>query len=308
MRREWKVLAVVFCGLLATELTLRAAQDTLSGDVEHLNRADSIVRAVAEGDGLRILLVGNSLLFSGVDPTALESEVEAQLDRPVSLGMIHPDGTGPMQWSYLYRRLVFGPGLLPDVMVVAFGPGHLRDRSPESELLRLAAHHVDSPDIGMLLRNDITGLDEQMQFLLARVSTTFALRDRLAPRVFDAIIPRYRELAPILLRAPAPDERAGATPSRPTYVFLERLLEDASRAGLPLLAMPMPAPTAYEVDSGAASLFRVHGVDVLPTNVDIRLEPARFPDQAHLDEQGKQRFTAFLGPRLSATLAGMDLQ
>lgn len=308
MRRELRVVAMVLCGLIVTEVALRRSQDWLSGDVAHLNQADSIVAAVAAGDGLRVLLGGNSLLFSGVDPAALGSALEAQLGRAVSLGMINPDGTGPLQWSYLYRKLIFIPARMPDVIVLAFGPGHLRDRSPDEELLRLAAHHVDRRDIAMLLRRDLTGLEDRMQFMIARASTAFALRDRLAPRVFDAIIPRYRELAPILLLGPPGDERPDPTPNVSTFVFLERLLEDASRSGLPMLAMPMPSPDVYQVDQGAAALFRAYGVEVLGTQVDIALEPERFPDGAHLDELGKERFTAFLAPLLSSTLSRMDLQ
>lgn len=306
MRSEWVTLGLVALGLLAAELGLRAFQDSLSGDVEHLNQADSIVAALDEGDGLRVLLAGNSLLFSGVDEGVLEADLEQALGTDVTVGQLNPDGTGPLQWSYLYRKLVFSPERLPDVMVIAFGPGHLRDRDPTRELLRLAAHHVDRSDIPLLFEEDLTRLESRIQFLLARGSTAFALRDRIAPRVFDKVIPRYRDLAPILLGAPANDAAVtgdGADARGGSFVFLNRLLDDASRSGVEVLGMPMPVPYDYTVETEAAEAFAGRGLRILPTNVGHGIAEGHFPDRLHLDEQGKEQFTDFMAPILAAALA-----
>ena len=307
VKGEWAVVAMVAVGLVMAEAGLRSVQDSLSGDVEHLNQADSIVEAVVEGDGLRLLVIGNSLVFSGVDPLGLESGLERELARDVTVGLVNPDGTGPLEWSYLYRKLLFNEGRLPDVLVMGFGHGHLRDRPPERVLLRLAAHHVDARDIGSLFQRDLTGLEERSAFVLGRVSTAFALRDRIAPRVFDALIPRYRQLAPILLGAPPDDRPPEPAETEPTFEYLGRLLDDASKAGLAVVAMPMPAPEPYPVDRGALDAFAERGAPVLRSNVDTGLEPGRFPDRLHLDAEGGERFTRLLALMLADVITRLEL-
>lgn len=303
---EWRVVAAVFAGLLVAEVALRTVQNVLSGDVAHLNAADSIVSDLDRAEGLRVLLIGNSLLYRGVDPAQLESLLEAELDREVSIGMVFPDGTLPLEWSYLYRKLVFNPDRLPDVMVMAFGPGHLGDRPAEPQLLRLAAHHVAASDVGMLFERDLTGFEERAEFIVARVSTAFALRDRIAPRVFDRLIPGYRDLAPMLLQAPN-GAVGSAPPPEPTFEYLGRLLDDASADRVPLIALPMPAPTAYSLHPDASAALRSHGDPVLATLGDLGLEPERFYDGQHLDPAGRTRFTNLVAPLLAAEIVRLGL-
>ncbi len=297
---EWRVLALVAVGMLLAEVGLRFGETSLSGDMAHLDQMETRVKDMLDGEGFRVLLVGNSLLLRGVDPDLLAARLTEEGDGPVSVGMVHPDGTTPLEWSYFLRKLVFNPSDTPDAMVLAFGPGHLSDRPASAALLRLAAHHVDGADVPGLLREELTDVESRSQFVLARASRVFALRDRIAPRVLDALVPRYRELAPILLRSPG--RAASAGPSTPTFRYLERILEDAETAGVSVILIPMPAPEEYSVEAGALALASRFGVPVLDPSVDGRLDPARFPDGEHLDPLGMRLLTESLAPVLADAL------
>jgi hypothetical protein len=315
---EWLTLGLVVAGLLAAEVTMRGIRGSLSLDIQHVDQADEIVEDLVESEGLRVLVAGNSLLRSGVDGERLGDALSGEMDEPVAVGMVYPDGSNPVEWSFLHRKLVTNPHRYPDVVVLAFGPGHLRDRPVEQTLLRLAAHHVDRADVWSFLKNDLNDIESRSEFILARISAAYALRDRIAPRVMTAIIPYYQELSPILLQAPGPketptsEENSGqggresggesGTAQAPSFSFLSRLLADYERAGIPVVALPMPAPENYEVDAGALDLFSRHGIPVLTVSFETPLGPERFPDGEHLDEEGMEAFTSALAPALAAEL------
>lgn len=318
---EWITLGLVLAGLLGAEVTMRGIRGFLSLDIQHLDQTETIVEDLEEADGLRVLLAGNSLLRSGVDPAALEAELEEALGTEVAVGMVYPDGSNPVEWSYLLRKLVIHPQRHLDVVVLAFGPGHLRDRPVERTLLRLAAHHVDGRDVASFLKDDLDDIESRSQFLLARLSNAYALRDRIAPRVMSAIIPLYEELSPILLRAPDPGRvaaganetgNAGAEAGReagisiprsgPTFSYLGRLVSDCGAAEIPVLALPMPALEPYPVDEGALRLFTQSNIPVMGVSFETAFDPERFPDGEHLDPEGMARFTTVLAPAMAAEL------
>lgn len=310
-RSERPVLLLVAIGLLAVEGVLQWAAPRLSGDSRHLDEAPAIVEGLLESDGVRVLLAGNSLIGAAVDPPALTAALEQRLDGPVSVAMIRPDGTTPLEWDYLYRRLLPESGALPDLIVLGFGPGHLRDRPAELNTLRLARHHVALADVGDLLANDLTDLESRAQFALAYVWASFGLRDRISTRVLDLVIPNYRELAPSLLRAGAGNgagDGGGGGATTLTYRHLDNLLASLRRRGVPVVAMPMPAPDPYSVDDGALRVLAAHGVAVLDLNPVPGLVPERFPDGDHLDAEGRALFTQALAPALAGTLAQLELE
>ncbi len=305
---EWSTVILVVLGLLAAEVTVRSTRSSLSLDIAHLDRVDSLVESLDGQEGLAVLLSGNSLLRAGVDGDVLETGLEEELGRSVSVAMVHPDGSNPLEWQYLHRKIVHYPGRRPDVVVLAFGPGQLRDRSAETGLLRLAAHHVDRRDVVPALRNTFLDTELRSKFVLARVSNAFAFRDRIAPRVLDLIIPGYRERAEILLQAPAsaPTGQEAQVSEEDSYSVdnLERLLADYADSGIELLALPMPAPQPYELEAKAGEVFAAFSAPLV--TVSIGHDARRFPDGQHLDDEGRRSFTAALTPVLAAELRRIE--
>jgi hypothetical protein len=297
---EWAVVLPVLAGMCVAELGLRRYQEALSGDVAHFAEMESIAERTVGGEGLRVLVWGNSTLSQGVDPVRLEAGLEDFLGKPVTVGMIYPDGTVSLEWSYLLRRLVFLPERIPDALVLVFGHGNLRDRPPERSLLRLAAHHVAWADVPQLFREDLPGFEDRASFLVAKASVTYGLRDRIAPRVFDLLIRDYRENAPILLQAQSqPDESRGRAP---TFEYLQRILADCSMRDLPLFAALAPHGFAYELEPQASTLLREAGVAVLDARSAVPLSQEFFRDPYHLNAEGRELFTDALIPALGEAL------
>jgi hypothetical protein len=316
---EWIVALLVLGALLATELGVRAGQDFLSLDIAHLNRAETIVRDLTEAEGLRILVTGNSLTREGVDGQLLEAGLREELGRDVTVAMVYPDASGPADWSFFHRKIMFYPDQHPDLVVLGFGIGQLPDRPHSITLSKLAAHYVDRRDVGTFILNDLDNIEERSQFVLGRMFKTFALRERIAPRVLDALIPWYREMSPILLQvspvgtegeAPAAAEAAEESAAEqaadlqpgPSFHYLGQLVDDYVEAEVPLIGMPVPAPSPWQIHPRALALFEGADVPLLPTFTTLTMEDARFPDGAHMDPAGKALFTEALVPDLAAAI------
>lgn len=298
---EVLVIVTVLTALIAAEIVLRANQSALSGDIAHLERTTLITFQVSEGSGLRVLFWGNSLLGEGVDVDGLVPGLEAALDTPLSVGLVRPDGTTPLEWQYLFRKAVLNTGTPPDVLVLAFGPGHLKDRPAAPLLSRLAVHHVDLPDIPLLFEQDVHTLEARARFLTARVSAVFALAERIQPRIMDVAVPRYTDLAPILLLRQNSDdvETVEGDPAAETsYHQLRSLLSAAKEAGVVVVALPMPAPELWPLDQEEVAVLSEYGAVLLDVRGDVELKAERFPDGVHLDREGRVAFTDAVAARL----------
>lgn len=295
----WVILIVVV-GLVAAEGLISLLRPQLSGDIRHLDESDDIVREVVAGDGLRVVVGGNSLIGEGVDGAILEAALELTTGEEVTVGVIKPDGTGPLEWDYLFRKIMFNPGEHPDVLVLGFGPGHMIDVEPRVHLLRLGVHHVDWPDQGRLSSFDGLGFEERMTVALASLSATFGLRDRVSARVFAALIPNYRALAPILLRGDAPERDPT---NLHTYRHINALLDVAGTSGVPVVLLKMPAQRPYEVEEEVFALEERPGVVVLDLDpFPELLGPEMYTDQVHLDEAGRTLFSNEVAPELAEAI------
>lgn len=335
MSVEGRTLLALLGLLIAVEVAFRLGGDRLSGDVAHMQEMSQIADEVAEASGLRILFVGNSLLGEGVDPGLLAELLGDSIGHDVHVGVIRPDGSSPLEWSYLLDRYVFEAGRTPDLLVVPFGPGHLFDRRGREAVLRLAAHHVSNRDIPQLLERDLPGFENRAQFFIARLSRAFALRDRLQPRVLDVLIPDYRELAPMILRAdggaqPGPADDAGAdsqggagsasaAPSPGgsatpvvsgqrllTLDQLGRIADHAEAEGLPLMLLAMPQGRPWQMDPIVEDFMAGREPGLLDFRRELNLPAERFPDGQHMDAEGRERFTRMLSVRMLPTVRQVD--
>jgi len=298
IRGEWVVWLLVVAGLAVVEIGLAFARPVLSGDIRHLDEAPQIAERLHERSDLRVLIGGNSLIGEGLDPSLLDSLLSRDLGREVHGAMVRPDATGPLEWDYLFRKLVFNPGFVPDVLVLGFGPGHLRDRPASSAYLRLAVHHVDGSDIGRLWTEELHDFESRVGFFLARISMTFGLRDRISSRILATVVPGYRDRAAILLIT----QPGAGSASAPTYQHLVALLDEAGRWDLPVVLVPVPQPAPYPVEQEVLRIAAARNVAVLDVRPVEGLSVASFPDGKHLSAQGRRTFTRWLAGPLAQSL------
>lgn len=294
---RFSVPLLVICALVLVEVELRFSEARLSGDVAQIREAPERVRYTSENSSPGLLMVGNSLLAEGVDQARLEALLAAQLGRRIPVAKVTADGTTPLEWRYSLRKLVFRPEHKPAILVLAFGPGHLWDRPGKTQVLRLAAHHVAEADVGMLFREELRDIESRSEFLTARVLRTYALKDRIQLRLLDLVLPHFRTERELLLRR----TDSGGEGSRDLADLrnLKGLLDDATRTGIPVVLLPMPAQDLWPVEGPVETLAQSLSVPILDIRGKVSLEPEWFPDGEHLGSQGRIAFTRALAPELA---------
>src|SRR5687767_1062645 len=114
-RTELKVLALVVAALAACELVVRLREQALSLDVRHIRQIPEISARLAQGEGLRLLFIGNSMTRYGVEPEILGREITAQGIAPLRIERVFPDATALPDWYYAFQHHFVAPDRPPDV-------------------------------------------------------------------------------------------------------------------------------------------------------------------------------------------------
>lgn len=134
---EWLVVLTVLGMFVLLELGFRFAGQKLSKDIAHLRSFPEIAAELAEmpaSNGTRVLFLGNSLTRYGVDPNTFRDVLQQKYGQVVQGIKLNPDNTALADWFYAYRTYFSRRGIKPDVLIIGFEGGHLRDA---------ASHHPD---------------------------------------------------------------------------------------------------------------------------------------------------------------------
>ena len=105
-RFDWKVLSSIIAVLAAVELCLYFFEDRLSLDLQHIKHIPGIVEELREGDGERILFLGNSLTRAGIQADTVAATWAKRGMSNTTIRLIYPDDTTLSDWFYLFRRFV----------------------------------------------------------------------------------------------------------------------------------------------------------------------------------------------------------
>ena len=303
---EGPVLLVVICGLLLGELGMRLVENRLSKDVAHLKSFEKIAADLNPYDadpGMRVLFLGNSMTRYGIDPFVFQQEFCKQSDRPIRSVKMNPDNTALADWDYAYRNFFSEEGRHPDVLVIGFEGGHLRDR-PSNHPDRLARYYCDSDDWLRLMRFDLPSFEDRASFLVSSLSTMYSNRDRLQRRVLDAVIPEYRDSSQQLNRRQT--SLAERTLPPPTYHRLKEFIDLVKSENVRLVLVAMPIAEKYELDPGLLELLKQEHVELVDARQVPGIVPEMFPDGIHMTEDASKLYTAYVADHLAGDASQMS--
>lgn len=296
------MIALVLLVLAGCELFVRRSERSLSRDVQHIRGIPETARELAEGGGLRVLFLGNSMLRSGVEEPLLEEELRAQGVGPLRIWRVFPDATGLVDWYYAFKRYFVGPRRLPDVLVVCFAARDLED-GRRGQAWRLAQYYTAPEDFPEVFDRDLRDFDTRAEFSLSYVSAAFANRTRAQTRLLDGIIPYYRETAQQINRAQqqAPPGHAADSPS---YERLERFINLAKWQGVRVIFLAMPLREEYTLDPQLRKTIEAAGITLIDGRLVRGLGAETFEDEMHLNGDGAEIYTRFLARQLAPQLGG----
>ena len=303
-RSELKVVALIVVALAACELVVRLREQSLSLDVRHIRQIPDIAARLAEGDGLRVLFIGNSMTRYGVEPEIVEREMASQGIAPLRIERVFPDATALPDWYYAFKRYFDAPVRAPDVLVVCFASYDLQDSQPIHSW-RLAQYYTNLGDVPEVFREDIRDFDSRAEFLLSDASAAFANRTRVRERALDLVIPNYRETAQQINRTQQSQAGERLSRKQPTYRRLARLGQLAQSRGVKVILVAMPERVDYELDTQLQPAAEAAGMTLLDSRAGHGLKPDSYVDEMHLGAGGASIYSQFLARQLAPTLRGI---
>jgi hypothetical protein len=302
---EWKVWVVVLAILIATEVTMRGALAHLSQDLVHVRQIPEKVERLSTGEGTRVLALGNSITREGIDITQLEADLDSVM--PVSIEEIHPDDTAITEWLYGYIHFLEVPRKDLDLLLICFAEDQLQDR-PKIDVRRLAYNYSDWSTTITTFRDESFTLDQQAEFILARLWASFANAERVQKRIMDYVIPYYRSTAKRINSSLAKPRVGSQAPPLipPTYRRLQKLIRVLQAHEVGLMVFAFPVGKSYEMDRDLEQLLRKNDVSLIDVRKVAGITPANFPDGYHMDEAAAQLMTRAVSNQVADWLKQHD--
>ena len=289
-RTELKVLAMILVMLACIEAGTRVFERRIAVGVHTPEAAKKLI----QGDGTRVLIMGNSLVRDGINALAVEQVMNAKRDAVVHVERYYLVSSTMSDWYYIFKNSFITAGRKPDVLVLCFALSHLQDgpiTRPE-----VAYYYSSVSDLSDIFANQIRDFDGRTEFLLSKVSLSFAERRALERRAMDVTIPHYRLSANVInetLKAKAPPNRFAAT-----YIDFQRLLVLAKRSNVPVIVVAMPGTKSYEIPSIVQDMQRSGEISVIDDRSVPELNGVAFTDDFHLSSSGMAEFSRYLADQL----------
>ena len=295
-RTEAKVLGMVLLVLAVCELGVRVFEKRLVIDA----KTPALSKRLAEAQGQRVLVLGNSLVRDNVNTDILEAEMKEQGGGPIHIERIYLMNTIINDWYYAFKHHFVDPGRLPDVLVVCFSNNHLQDSSIQRSLV--ARYHSSARDLPQIFSEDVRDFDGRIEFLLSGYLASFTHRTGVERRVLDLTIPHYRESALRINRAltAAANKRRGDF--QPTYRRLEDLIRLPESHGVRVIVVAVPVESPYPIDPQIMSTLETAGVTFIDSRLVEGLSKESYVDGMHMTSDGAALYSRFLARQLAEHL------
>jgi len=300
-RRELKVVAVLLLLLAGMEAFFRLAGKRFSAELRRIEAIGVQAGRMFQQEGVRTLILGNSLTIDGIDRSLVLSGMESASGRRQVLEVLALNGTASCDWHRLLRVYFLDVGRRPHVLVINGRVGHFRDleyRRPD----RMAAYCPPSswPEV---LRDDLRTFGQRAEFIHAFALTSFARRTGTRHKVLRQIVPHFRQCRQWTGNK-ARKAQAGPETERadePTFSQLAKLLDAARSHHISVILVVMPTVRTRTIPPGLPNLAKAKGVHVLDCRQVQDLSREHFRDGVHMSPAGAKFFSPELGRRLVAS-------
>lgn len=278
-RTELKVILVVLLVMTACELAVRAFESRLAD----LN-APAASKRLMEGEGQRVLVLGNSLVRDDVNTQVLEEELRAQGVGPLRVEKAYLQNTVVSDWYYAFKSHFIDTGRLPDTLIICYANHHLQDYVIQRPFV--ARYYSGARDIPEIFRQDVTDFDGRVEFLLSAVSASFTHRTGIQRRVLDLLIPHYRVAAVRINYYLNAVINTKLAKYQSTYHRFERLVRLAESHGIRVIVVAMPVKNFYPIAPEIKNIAETNGVTLIDARFVEGLNEENYSDTMHLSRDG----------------------
>lgn len=286
---------MVLLVMASCELAVRVFERRLAD----LN-APAASKKLVQGEGQRVLVLGNSLVRDDVNTQVLEEELRAQGAGPIRVERVYLQNTLVSDWYYAFKSHFVDTGRLPDTLIICYANNHLQDYAIQRPFV--ARYYSTARNIPEIFRDDVQDFDGRVEFLLAAGSASFTHRTGVQRRVLDLLIPHYRESAVRIndfLNAMTSKKLARY---QPTYRRLERLIQMAQNHGVRVIIVALPVKNSYTIAPEIKNIAERNGVTLLDARFVEGLSEENYNDGMHLNSDGSNILSRSLARRLAEYL------
>ena len=241
--RTARIVIALAVALLAVEAVTRLKLIKMSKEFQQFHSYTPRAAALAQSPGVRIPIIGSSVVHEDVDPALFAARLGSLHDIKVHAVNFTADHSYVDTWYYMLQRYFWRAGNDTDLVVISFVGRGLYDKN-EIEIGRLARFFTTIEDWPEVLSTDLTTTSERVEFLLSTFWASYAARDRMQELVFSRLFPNYKTYAyqqqSLLLagRARAPAGDGGAARHAP---LLRGIPDHARRLERAVLRRGAPA-------------------------------------------------------------------
>ena len=279
--RTARIVIALAVALLAVEAVTRLKLIKMSKEFQQFHSYTPRAAALAQSPGVRIPIIGSSVVHEDVDPALFAARLGSLHDIKVHAVNFTADHSYVDTWYYMLQRYFWRAGNDTDLVVISFVGRGLYDKN-EIEIGRLARFFTTIEDWPEVLGTDLTTTSERVEFLLSTFWASYAARDRMQELVFGRLFPNYKTYAyqqQSLLLAHQLASPRHVRKAR-SLVALERLLVTAERHATRLCFVAFPTMRAdwnEQSYNEARRLIEEHGMAYIDLRVTA-LDTAGFDD------------------------------
>lgn len=297
VRTEIKVIIAVLLTLLAAEAASRMILPRSSHYQEHVHAIPQIAEDLsAEPDKKRVLLLGNSLFWHGLDEKFLQRS-----HQDLTVEKIAPSGSAILDWYYIVKSHLLAKDQLPEHIVIGFVAHHLDD-SERVKYRPLARFFLTPSHFPELAQKDLATWDERGTAALSMVSSAIGDQPDIRPFMDGALAYDWeaRTINDLLYeQTRAEAETAGGTPPSQSFTRLTRLLDLVADEPVRLTFVAMPKLSEWTPEPKLMQLIESYGHTLLDArHFAIDGEPLFQDDGYHLNADGKAAVSEWLGKEL----------
>jgi len=275
---------------LIIDITLRVTDGRLSGNLAHIGEIPHIVSELGAEAGSSTLLLGNSLTNNGVDAAVLAQPV----------GKVTPDGSSFWDWKCIVTNQLLAHPERKVSRVVLGTAWHLASDETRADPSRLGALFCSLPQIAHPAQLGISEPGDIGEFITARGSHLYALRDTLRNRALATFIPHYKRFASEQNAAGRTDDKQPAAKHEVPYSQLEGVAKSLKARGTQLVLVLMPVKAPYEIDPALVEMAARGDLKLIDYRHLPGIESRHFVDEMHLGPDGRAVLSAQLARDLAA--------
>lgn len=311
---DLKLLALLVLLLVVVELGVRTQLVPRSKDLNRFRKYPKVASALLHEPGYKVALIGNSATDHGIIVDQLTKDLTAELGAPAATQKFVADASKINTWHFMVKHLFWDEDAVPDLIVVTFYERNLQDGNP-MEVGRVAQYFTSPSDWPTILTEDLTTIDQRLDFLFSTEWATYAFRNRIKDRALSSIVPDYKgftshnnEVARhhygvgmgATSDAGPSAVPVGAGPA--TYKTLDRFLAMAKSHGTKVCFLAYPTPPdgpGYVVADALVEHIHAAGQVFVDLSHQPTLLASHYEDDVHVTPEGAVIYTSLVAKAIA---------